>query len=164
MYVIKVRDLKHGTVEEHTFETAKLAEIYKQYHFAFGNWKGRAFWVKEAELKEADRKFVCDEKTEIENKKIVRYYYIADGMTIDAEVVNKTQTAEEASKIFRSKRDEMLFKTDWTQLADVLLTQETRKQYRAYRQYLRDAPALHNDESIIGAEVCSFEEWLEGKR
>jgi len=47
---------------------------------------------------------------------------------------------------YRSKRDELLARTDWTQTLDCPLDTETKEKYRAYRQYLRDFPQTHDPE------------------
>lgn len=46
------------------------------------------------------------------------------------------ETADEA----RTKRDELLAATDWTQVLDAPIDAATREAYRAYRQALRDLP------------------------
>lgn len=43
----------------------------------------------------------------------------------------------------RQQRDTLLFKSDWTQLADVPLTTARIVSWAAYRQELRDAPRLN---------------------
>ena len=45
-------------------------------------------------------------------------------------------TAEEA----RTQRDKLLAATDWTQVLDAPIDTDTREEYRAYRQALRDLP------------------------
>jgi hypothetical protein len=40
----------------------------------------------------------------------------------------------------REERTTRLMKTDWTQIPDVVMTDEKREEYRAYRQALRDLP------------------------
>jgi hypothetical protein len=47
-------------------------------------------------------------------------------------------------EINRSKRDEELQRTDWTQAVDSPLTQEKQLEYRNYRQALRDLPTHEN--------------------
>lgn len=50
-----------------------------------------------------------------------------------------TEYNEKALEI-RKKRDELLNKTDWTQMADTALSEEKQEKYRIYRQALRDVP------------------------
>jgi len=45
---------------------------------------------------------------------------------------------------YRSKRDELLAQTDWTQTLDCPLDTETKEKYKAYRKYLRDFPQTHD--------------------
>ena len=42
----------------------------------------------------------------------------------------------------RKMRDDMLLRTDWSQISDAPIDTKTRKLYRDYRQYLRDVPKL----------------------
>ena len=44
------------------------------------------------------------------------------------------------AKEIRTKRDELLNKTDWTQMKDTALTEQKQEAYRVYRQALRDIP------------------------
>lgn len=63
---------------------------------------------------------------------------------------------------FRSDRDKKLAETDYTQLADAPYSSEEKLQYRNYRAYLRNAPNLYNDTTILDAVVRSFEEFKLG--
>jgi hypothetical protein len=47
---------------------------------------------------------------------------------------------------YRSTRDELLTKTDWTQTEDFPLDINTKEKYKAYRKYLRDYPQTHDPE------------------
>lgn len=49
-------------------------------------------------------------------------------------VLNETQTIN----VNRSRRNELLLSSDWTQLSDVDLTQSEKDRWKAYRQKLRD--------------------------
>lgn len=49
-------------------------------------------------------------------------------------------TIEELSAQKRAERDSLLVETDKYMLSDFPITDEERKQYKAYRQYLRDLP------------------------
>ena len=44
---------------------------------------------------------------------------------------------------YRSTRDELLTKTDWTQTEDCPLDIHVKEKYKAYRKYLRDFPQTH---------------------
>ena len=48
--------------------------------------------------------------------------------------------SNEASKQIIKKRDELLYKTDWTQIPNNPLTAEQQGAYATYRQQLRDIP------------------------
>ena len=50
-----------------------------------------------------------------------------------------------AWQALRQVRDEMLRKTDWTQLADAQLSLSMKNQYKVYRQSLRDLPSVTVD-------------------
>ena len=47
---------------------------------------------------------------------------------------------------YRSTRDELLSKTDWTQTEDCPLDLHMKEKYKAYRKYLRDFPQTHDPE------------------
>lgn len=49
-------------------------------------------------------------------------------------------TAEELANAARSERDRLLSASDWTQLADISLTEEQKHAWSVYRQALRDIP------------------------
>ena len=60
------------------------------------------------------------------------------------------ETAEEA----RAKRDKLLAATDWTQVLDAPIDEDTKAAYRAYRQALRDVPQQEGfPETIIWPEL-----------
>lgn len=46
---------------------------------------------------------------------------------------------------FKGYRNELLFKSDWTQAVDSPLTDAKRAEWRTYRQALRDLPASTTD-------------------
>ena len=50
----------------------------------------------------------------------------------------KNTEYDELAKEIRSKRDDLLNKSDWTQMADTALSEEEQEKYRTYRQALRD--------------------------
>jgi Phage tail assembly chaperone protein len=156
---------ENGTKEEFTFESHKLALIYKEYHLEFGTWNKAAHWVEDTKITPDTRPFICDEMTEVRGGEIVRLYRITEGFKIELEEVKAPSLAlDEVWERFRYLRTEMLKLTDWSQLADVVMSQDLRKQYRSYRQYLRDLPKLHSDSTIIHAKVYDFNEFLNGKR
>lgn len=164
MYVIRLTRTD-GTKEEFSFESQKLALIYKEYHLAFGNWNNCSRWVEDYKVTPEERPFICDEMTELKNGEIVRLYRITEGFQIELEEVKDSSfVLEEVWERFRYLRTEMLKLTDWSQMADVIMSQDLRKQYRSYRQYLRDLPTLHSDSTIVLAKVYDFNEFLNGKR
>lgn len=63
----------------------------------------------------------------------------------------------------KKERQQKLFETDWTQLADAEIPQKTRIEYREYRKYLRRIPELHKKGQIVELKVMPFEEWKENK-
>lgn len=63
---------------------------------------------------------------------------------------------EELEKEVRAFRDELLNKTDFSQLPDTPVSEEEKEKYRRYRQYLRDVP---KSEKFPREKVLSFEEW-----
>lgn len=59
----------------------------------------------------------------------------------------------------RIERNDMLYKTDFSQLADVPLSNVEKKEYRQYRKYLRELPVLIKREQVLQFKVLSFTEW-----
>lgn len=49
--------------------------------------------------------------------------------------------------------------TTWSMLSDAPLSQEGKKLYRDYRQYLRDIPDLWKRKQINELKVMTFDEW-----
>lgn len=156
--------VRQGDIEQvHEFETSELAQLYRDYHLAFGHWNGISSWIEEKDLTPEKRRFVIDEKTELVKDKIVRFYRLTDGIELKIEEASP-DCIEDLWGLFRKQRNKFLHETDWTQLADAELDTEQKKEYRAYRAYLRVLPKLHNDSTIVSAKVYSFEEWKKGKR
>ena len=50
----------------------------------------------------------------------------------------KNHEYENLATEIRTKRDELLAETDWTQVTDTVLSIEKQKEYKIYRQELRD--------------------------
>lgn len=163
MYKLTVKDARTGEEQVKEFETAELAILYRDYHLAFGQWNGIAKWVEEKKILPDQRRFIVDEKTELVNGEIVRFYKLSEGLEIKVEEASGNSISG-CWNIFREKRNKMLQLTDWTQLSDCELTIEDRKEFRSYRNYLRTLPVLYNDSTIVYAKVYSFEEWKKGKR
>lgn len=161
MYKLRI---KQGEVErELEFATAELAQLYRDYHLAFGHWGGKAGWKPETEVTEEQRPFIVDEITELVNGEIVKRYKLTDGIEFVLEEATGT-AVEETWRLLREKRNRMLAFTDWTQLSDAEISTELRKDYRAYRNYLRVLPSLYNDDSVAKARVYSFQDWKKGMR
>lgn len=165
MHLIRITNDKTRASEELSFDSHKLATIYKEYHLAFGNWNNCSRWVDEHKVTIEERPYICDEMTELRGGEIVRLYRITEGFKIEIEeVTGPSQALDEVWQNFRLLRNEALSRTDWSQLADVTMSQEVRKQYRNYRQYLRDLPTLHSDSTVFLAKIYTFDEFLNGKR
>jgi len=66
---------------------------------------------------------------------------VADG-NIQINVITQTDAEIKQQKlsVIRSKRDELLATSDWTQFIDSPLTDEKKKDWQTYRQALRDMP------------------------
>ena len=65
----------------------------------------------------------------------------------------------ETEQRLRKSRNEYLTLTDRTQLPDFPLSQDERKLYREYRQFLRDLPVSIRRKEYILKRVVNFEEW-----
>lgn len=59
----------------------------------------------------------------------------------------------------RLERNDMLYKTDFSQLADVPLDGNEKKSYRQYRRYLRELPILIERKQVLKFEVLTYEQW-----
>lgn len=66
---------------------------------------------------------------------------------------------ERAAAAVRASRDDLLLKTDILMLADCFenLSDEDKKNYKNYRQYLRDIP---QNPDFPNVEVLTFDDWL----
>jgi hypothetical protein len=156
--------VRQGDIEQvHEFESSELAQLYRDYHLAFGHWNGISRWVEEKDLTPEKQRFVIDEKTELKNGQIVRFFKLTDGIELRIEEASPSCIAD-LWRLFREKRDIALHKTDWTQLADCELSMEEKKDYRSYRSYLKTLPRLYDDASIVSAKIYSFGEWKKGMR
>jgi hypothetical protein len=156
--------VRQGEIEHvHEFETSELAQLYRDYHLAFGHWNGVSKWIEEKDVTPENRRFVVDERSELIEGNIIRFFKLTEGVELRIEEVT-SNTVEDVWKILRRKRTQLLAMTDWTQLADCALTTEEKKDYRAYRGYLRVIPKLYDNSTVLYAKAYSFEEWKKGKR
>jgi hypothetical protein len=161
MYKLVVRQ---GDIEYvHEFESVELAQLYRDYHLAFGHWNGISKWIEEKDATLENRRFIVDEKTEFINGEIVRFFKLTEGIELKIEEVSGN-SIQQAWSLLREKRNLLLAKTDWTQLADCALSTEEKKEYRSYRSYLRSVPRLYDDNTVAIAKAYSFEDWKKGKR
>jgi hypothetical protein len=163
MYKLTVKDARTEEEQVREFETAELAILYRDYHLVFGQWNSVVKWVEEKDATPEQQRFIIDEKTELVNGNIVRFYKLAEGMEIQLEEASN-DAIKQCWILLRTSRDRMLKLTDWTQLPDTELSTDERKEYRNYRSYLRVLPKLYDDATIIQAKVYSFEDWKKGKR
>ena len=62
-------------------------------------------------------------------------------------------TSEDFQTQVRSKRNELLLKSDWTMLIDIPITREKREEWAVYRQQLRDLPASATPDNIIWPSI-----------
>lgn len=145
------------------FKTLELASLYRDYHLTFGYWEGVSKWVEEKDLPIDKQKFIVDERICDIDGKSIKFFRITDEIEIFIEKSSEDSIIN-LWDIFREKRNILLQKTDWTQLADCELNTEQRKEYRAYRSYLRVLPKLYDDSTIFSANVYEFEDWKKGKR
>jgi hypothetical protein len=156
--------VRQGDIDQvHEFETSELAQLYRDYHLAFGHWNGVSSWVEEKDLTPEKQRFVIDEKSEFVNGTIVRFFRLTDGIELKIEEASP-DCLDDLWRLFREKRTKFLYATDWSQLADCELDTEQRKEYRSYRSYLRVLPKLYDDSTIASAKIYSFEDWKKGKR
>lgn len=65
-------------------------------------------------------------------------YNIFGEKQVDVEPTRESISQEQALDLVRTRRNEMLVSSDWTQLPDSPLSEEEREQWRVYRQALRD--------------------------
>lgn len=149
--------------KEFELESAEDAKVYKQYHLRFGHWSEGTYWTEEKTTTEELRPFIVDEKTELVNGSIKRYYQICTNWSIAEEVVTNDSLLG-AWLVLRRDREQKLKDTDWTQMSDVPLTTAERGEWKKYRQYLRDFPKLHTDATVATAVIADFKDWRNGAR
>jgi hypothetical protein len=156
--------VRQGDIEQvHEFESSELAQLYRDYHLAFGHWNGISKWIEEKDLTPEKQRFVIDEKSELINGKIVRFFRLTDGIELKIEEASP-DCVHDLWRLVRENRNKFLQMTDWTQLADCELTTEEKKEYRSYRSYLRVLPKLYDDSSVVSAKVYWFDDWKKGSR
>ena len=163
MYKINVTNSKTLEKKEYEFGTASDAKLYKSYHLKFGEWAEGSYWVFEHKVTPEQKPFIVDEMTEFSNGVILRKYLININWIISEEIATD-YTITECWELFRESRNCHLDKSDWTQLADSILSTSEKQEWRKYRQYLRDLPKLHNDVTILNAKIANFQEWKNGER
>lgn len=79
-------------------------------------------------------------------------------------VEDEAQLLKERYEKFIDNRNKVLKSTDWTQLADTLITKPKLKRvYREYRQYLRDLPRNVDPRAEGSLKITTFEEFLDIK-
>lgn len=80
---------------------------------------------------------------------------------VDQEFKNECENRKANEKIDKVKSiiEQQLLNTTWSMLADAPLSNEGKKLYRDYRQYLRDIPDLWRRKQITELEVLNFEDW-----
>lgn len=163
MYKLYVLNDKTKEEKVLKFETIELALLYRDYHLTFGTWSSVSKWVSAEEITDVQKLYIVDSKYIESNNKLKLFYKISEGFQIRIQKED-SGSIEEIWMVFRKKRDLRLTETDWTQVADSALTIDERKEYRSYRNYLRDLPLLHDNTTILGAKVYCFEDWKKGKR
>ena len=131
--------------------------------FFTGNESEIAKWIEEKDLTPEKQRFVIDEKSELINGKIVRFFRLTDGIELKIEEASP-DCVHDLWRLVRENRNKFLQMTDWTQLADCELTTEEKKEYRSYRSYLRVLPKLYDDSSVVSAKVYWFDDWKKGSR
>jgi hypothetical protein len=75
--------------------------------------------------------------------------------------VEKLEDEVMLKKIKKAEKEvnRLLLETTWSMLPDARLSQEGRRLYKEYRDYLRDFFDLYNRKQILSLEVLEFEDW-----
>jgi hypothetical protein len=74
----------------------------------------------------------------------------------EGEIRTFEQKKSEFLDQLRNMRNDRLRDSDWTQLADCALSAEQQQQWRAYRQALRDLPAIYQDNQVVAIEDITW--------
>lgn len=84
-----------------------------------------------------------------------------DIITVNIKYSNNIKIQQEKRKrqSLKAEIKKKLNSTMWSMLPDAPLSQNGKKLYREYRQYLRDIPELWDNKQIKELEVMSFDEW-----
>lgn len=118
-----------------------------------------------ATQKPKDNIFLEERVLEFDGKKHKQYLLPAE-YTVEIkdnrDVLRKLEVKAKWNNL-RKERDEMLQKTDWTQLADAPIDSNQKCEYREYRQYLRNIPTLYQNKQILKLQVMSIEDWRQNK-
>lgn len=89
------------------------------------------------------------------------YQLMADLEKADEEykLEQERRQREQLTKAMEGDIKQALDDTTWSMLPDAPLSNNGKKLYRDYRQYVRDIPELWDRQQISKFEVMSFEEW-----
>ena len=78
---------------------------------------------------------------------IYKYKVLDGGFVLKKDLTDFVKQNKQAIiNSYRSRRDELLSQTDWTQTEDCPLDLHMKEKYKAYRKYLRDFPQTHDPE------------------
>ena len=94
------------------------------------------------------------EKRKVKKDHLYRYFQINKYPESKPQL---KQTKEELTRQKRLERDTLLQSTDKYMLPDFPITEEKRKQYAEYRNYLRNIPESTTFPDI---KILSFDEWI----
>jgi len=167
MFYIKIQEKETDKITIINFENKEEALLYRNYHCKFDAWDKKETWVAEEFLNPNYIKLITEEKEiEMLNSKkeavkkkyykiVPKFYFIEDNL------------GKNVLELFwdnlRLDRNQLLNKTDWTQLADNKIDTKNKQLYREYRDYLRDLPKNYNDDSISKYRIMDFEDWFKFK-
>lgn len=88
-------------------------------------------------------------------------HQIIDGLIVDKDVDNVVDNYIKLNEL-RQQRNILLSQSDWTQMPDSPLTDSEKKQYKKYRQALRDLPlkyaTINNINEVIYPHLEDFNE------
>jgi hypothetical protein len=82
-------------------------------------------------------------------QKVVNGVYYDLTAEEEAELTARAEAADLDMNMVRSQRNGMLAAADWTQLGDAALGDHTAVEWAAYRQSLRDLPAVYSRVSEV---------------
>jgi hypothetical protein len=148
-------------------ENDKVKELHDNLPKNWKNFSGLRLSVNDTEFLNSLGWFPVTKKHEEFDRSSFRHigydYSIVEGKVIETYKLEEIPAEPEISKTnfienLRSRRDELLKESDWTQLLDVQQTfdEHTKVKWQEYRQELRDLPSVYETSEHVNIDSIEW--------